>query len=133
MGKTVRKDFAELIFVDYLAHVCLRLVFVGINVHGTHLISKNRESLYPRNIPAIRYNYMLNSYVHLYIQLDSKKYICHIHVAHTAKTQHVTDLLGRVTGNWYLLSGSSNPTYTVSHMDDIITVYTCMYIKCCKL
>ena len=97
------------------------LVFVGINVHGTRLISKNRESLYPRN--NYRYNYMLHMSI---IHLDSKKYIWNI--AHTAKTQHVTDLLGRETGNWYLLSGSSNPTYTVSHMDDIITVYTCMYI-----
>ncbi len=36
-------------------HVC-NIKLVGINVHGTCLISENREHLYPRNIPAIRYH-----------------------------------------------------------------------------
>ena len=35
--------------------------FMGINVHGTCLISQNREHLYPRNIYAIRYLYCTSS------------------------------------------------------------------------
>ncbi len=50
-------------------HAC-GIKFVGINVRGTCLISEKHESLYLRNIPAIRYlfgthNYDLEKQFHL--------------------------------------------------------------------
>ncbi len=56
---TIGKVFADLIFAEkqpfYILHVCDDIKFVGINFRDTGLIRENREHLYPRNIPAIRY------------------------------------------------------------------------------